>query len=194
MKINFSKLRTGDTFFVRSYTPIGFVIQVATGWGKPTHCGKILRENGRMYVVEMIGDLNLHDNDFIIRPINYYLKSWRFWTSIISIKRSEVYDDISMREVFIRWVNEMKIKDNPYDNKELLAFRTKEKIDKSPDLICSRLVYEVDKLCGVDFGKDEKKFEEHLVSPVDLWESSAYFEVENWRRPKDERNRFRHGL
>jgi len=193
MSINFSKLKTGDTFFVRSYTPFGLAIQCKTGWGKPTHCGKIIMVNYTPYVVEMIGDLIPFDNDMLVRPLSYYTKRWRFWTSIISIKRNDVYIDAHVQAALVRWVNEQRPKTHYYDYDEALSHVFKWKKDKSPKLICSRLVYDVDVMCGVNFGDDTERFLKK-VSPVDLWLSPAYYEVANWKREKDEKNRFRNSV
>lgn len=193
MKINFNRLRTGDTFFVKSYTPFGLIVQTVTGWDKPTHCGKIIKLSYMPYVVEMIGDLNPFNNDMHIRPITYYTRYWRFWTSVVSIKRSHVYDDDNAQSALIRWTNEQSTIKHKYDYKEAISHAFKNGQDSSPNLICSRLVYDADEMLGVDFGEDSPRFVKK-VSPVDLWESPAYFEVPDWKKKKDEKNRFRNIL
>jgi hypothetical protein len=192
MKINFSKLQTGDTFFTRSFAPIGLSIQAITGFQKPTHVGKILVEDGKVYAVEMLADFDFDDNDLIKRPLAHYLSPWRFWVSIISIKRAKPYENKFVRDAAAREMNKQVAKKNKYDFKEIFAFIrrifSKDAKDECKDLICSRFVYNIDKSVGVRFGDLKETFDK-LVSPADLYDCVAYYDIP-WELKHDKKNRF----
>lgn len=192
MKINYNLLKTGDTFFTQSCSPIGLMIRCFTGWNLPTHVGKILiSDDGIPLAVEMIGDFK-KDNDLIVRPLSYYTKKRNWFVKIVGIKRSDVYNDVLKQKLFKEEIKKYRERRQDYDWKEILAFAAnlfkdffgnlfkKSKDTNKDKLICSRLVYEIDKKCGVKF--DEEKQFDKLVSPADLFKTNAYTIVDFWRK------------
>lgn len=191
MKVNTSALKDGDVFFIRSISLSGLLIQLITGIGSPTHVGKILIKDGESYTVEMIGDF-VDDNDLIIQPLSYYTKKSRFWIKLLEIKRPFNYilgkPTIPYNDIY----KEYTAKRVDYDWKEILSFvkaifSKKAKDENKNKIICSRLVYDIDKKAGVVFTEKELKKFDDMVSPADLYKSKAYVNIPNWRQKDEDR-------
>ncbi|MFX0132180.1 MAG: hypothetical protein ACFFDN_00910 [Candidatus Hodarchaeota archaeon] len=181
MKLNVANIRSGDVFFIRSFSPIGLLIQFVTGIFKPTHTGIILKDHRKqgLYVIEMVADFTRpKKNALLCRPINIYFSRWKFWQKLISIKRAPEGILSSFKEKFTYAIADYLKKKQEYDYQEGISFITDKK-DDSPKLICSRFVYELHKKCGVDFKLYQRSFD-ILVSPADLYNCKIYNEVD-WK-------------
>jgi hypothetical protein len=207
MKLNLKEIEVGDVFFTRSFAPVGIFIQLFTGFGNPTHVGKIIRDKeGVFKTIEMIADfkkyttkkiekdgvtktVKIRDTDLISRPLTYYTKWWRFWVKIIAIKRAPEFIFVENKLKFAELAEKYLSSINDYDLYELLTFVFNVK-DKSKKMICSRFVYEIDKICNVDF-KDKDFVFSQRVSPADLYKCKSYYLVKNWRKKSGkQKNRF----
>lgn len=172
LKLEEDYIQNGDTFFTRSCSPLGLIIQFATGLGKPTHVGKIMRgQKGRLFVVEMLMNFK-KDGDLKCRPLSFYRKKSRFWRKLIAIKRAPEFIFPDTRTKFLAELKKYTAKEPSYDFSELI-FKDKDK----NKLICSRFVYEIDKACGVDFKAYTEHFEQR-VTPADLFDCDVYYKVE----------------